>query len=155
MAYKWEKEDFIEAVATSESIRQILIKLDLKPAGGNYITVKEKIREFGLDDSHLKGKGWSKGSKVGPKRDIASYLVKGKRCSSNTLRKRLISEGLKKAECEVCRLEEWNNLPIPLELDHIDGDKYNNLLSNLRILCPNCHAQTDTYRGKNIGKAVR
>ena len=42
--------------------------------------------------------------------------------------------------------------PIPLELDHIDGNHYNNELINVRIVCPNCHAQTETNSGKNVGK---
>lgn len=54
--------------------------------------------------------------------------------------------------CEVCGLEEWCGQPIPIELDHIDGDADNNTTENLRLICPNCHAQTDTYKGANAGK---
>lgn len=55
-------------------------------------------------------------------------------------------------ECEVCKNKLWMGKPIPLELDHIDGDCRNNGKSNLRLICPNCHAQTDTYKGKNVGR---
>jgi hypothetical protein len=61
------------------------------------------------------------------------------------LRKRLLRAGLKEAQCEICGLIEWRGHPIQLELDHIDGDRSNNSLSNLRMLCPNCHAQTETW----------
>ena len=61
----------------------------------------------------------------------------------------LIKFGFKQHLCECCKLKEWNNKPIPLELHHKDGNKYNNILSNLVLLCPNCHAQTDSYRAKN------
>lgn len=71
---------------------------------------------------------------------------------SNKLRKKLIREGLKQEVCESCGNYEWMGKPIPLEVHHVDGDKSNNQLSNLQILCPNCHALTSTYRGKNIGK---
>ena len=53
--------------------------------------------------------------------------------------------------CAKCALNIWNGLPIPLELDHIDGCSDNNTRKNLRLLCPNCHAQTPTYKNKNAG----
>lgn len=61
--------------------------------------------------------------------------------------------------CQDCGISSWNNKPIVLECDHIDGDRTNNRLSNARLLCPNCHSQTDTYRAKNknnpLGKEER
>ena len=54
--------------------------------------------------------------------------------------------------CEECGLAVWNGRPIPLELDHVNGRYTDNRLENLRILCPNCHAQTPTYRAKNIAR---
>lgn len=70
-------------------------------------------------------------------------------CSDRLLKKYLI---IKNGHmCSVCKLSEWNNQKIPLELEHIDGNSTNNSLNNLTILCPNCHAQTKTYKGKNIG----
>ena len=54
-------------------------------------------------------------------------------------------------KCNKCKLSEWNGLPITLELEHIDGNSTNNHISNLICLCPNCHSQTSTYKGKNKG----
>lgn len=71
---------------------------------------------------------------------------------TNKLRKRLIEEGIKKLQCETCKIKEWNNMPISFELDHKDGNSRNHILLNLRILCPNCHSQTETYRSKNKKK---
>lgn len=55
-------------------------------------------------------------------------------------------------KCEICGLEEWRGRPVPLVLDHINGKPFDNVLSNLRLLCGNCNMQTDTFAGKNIGK---
>jgi 5-methylcytosine-specific restriction endonuclease McrA len=54
--------------------------------------------------------------------------------------------------CECCGISEWQGKPIVLECDHIDGNHKNNTPENLRLICPNCHSQTETYKNKNIGK---
>ncbi len=69
---------------------------------------------------------------------------------SSKLRKRLIKEGIKEEECEICKIKIWMGKPVPLELDHIDGNNSNHKLENLRIICPNCHAQTSTHSCKKI-----
>jgi len=80
---------------------------------------------------------------------LQEYLIKDSRVrNSHTLKLRLIAEGVKEAKCEWCGITEWRGKPAPLELDHVNGDRKDNRLGNLRILCPNCHAQTDNYRAK-------
>jgi Zn finger protein HypA/HybF involved in hydrogenase expression len=66
-----------------------------------------------------------------------------------TLIKRYLSE--QKCGCWNCGIVDWMNMPIVLELEHIDGNAYNNSIDNLSLLCPNCHSQTPTYKGKNMG----
>ena len=91
-----------------------------------------------------KGNQGSKGKKSDPKRKSAEELCSSELyVSSHRLRLRLIEDGVKDAKCECCGLTEWMGKPIPLELHHIDGNHYNNNLSNLLILCPNCHAQSN------------
>ncbi|MGB7339067.1 MAG: HNH endonuclease signature motif containing protein [Phototrophicaceae bacterium] len=73
---------------------------------------------------------------------------------SDRVRKRLLIES-RGYQCESCGLAEWLGDPIALELDHIDGDPDNNDEQNLRVICPNCHAKTETYKGANSGNSSR
>lgn len=116
--------------------------------------VKSQAVAGGVDTSHFLGQAWRRGSSgsVTAPRPLEEVLVCGGRPGSTTeLRKRLVREGVLAAECAACERHEWQGRPIPLELDHINGDRTDNRLQNLRLLCPNCHAQTDTYRARNIG----
>lgn len=149
---KRTREDLQRAVSESKSIAQVIRSLGLVVAGGNYNSIQQEIREYGIDTSHFSGKGWSRGTKIGPKRPIKDYLNNTYRIKSYQLKRRLVSEGYKTGYCEICNIDSWLGNKLVLELDHIDGDHNNNNLSNLRILCPNCHSQTDTFRGRNIGK---
>jgi hypothetical protein len=148
---KYTEEQFIDAVKSSTSIRQVLNKLELKEAGGNYSIAKTRIKNLGLDTSHFGGQGWSKGKKLGPRKSVKDLLVLDRKhpYQSHKLKNRLLQEGIKIHQCECCNILEWQGKPTPLELDHINGINYDNRLENLRLLCPNCHAQTPTYRGKN------
>jgi Zn finger protein HypA/HybF involved in hydrogenase expression len=147
--YTYSEEDLRKAVKTSTSIRQVLEKLDIVPAGGNYQTTNRRIKKLNIDISHFTGQAWNRGKVIGPKRPIEEYLIENSVVQSFKLKGRLIAEGLKEHKCECCGITEWNGKPAPIELDHINGNHHDNRLENLRILCPNCHAQTDTYRGKN------
>lgn len=152
----WSDEDLRRAVSQSRSIAQVLGALGLKVGGGTYVAIQRRIAALELDTSHFKGKGWSKGLKnpvPQRKRPLSEILVRDSTYTyTNGLRLRLLKEGLKEYRCEVCGREEWNGKPIPLQLDHINGDRTDHRLENLRIVCPNCHAQTDTWCGKNVGR---
>jgi len=128
-------KDIIEIVKSSYSIAEVLRKLNLAQAGGNYLTVKIKISKLNLDTSHFKGHAWNKGKFTVP--------LKSKRNHTH-IKKHLIS--VLGHKCQSCSLETWLKDPIPLELEHVDGNSLNNDLSNLKLLCPNCHAKTITYR---------
>lgn len=152
---KVSDSEFAEAVAGARSIRATLAAIGLRPAGGNYATARRRIASMKLDTTHFSGMGWRRGSLIsvtGPI-PLEQVLVEGRPTQSSDLRRRLLAAGLKDHECEVCRRRVWNGRPMPLELDHLNGRREDNRLDNLRLLCPNCHAQTSTYRGRNIGRS--
>ncbi len=145
----WTEEQLIEAVKTSTSYRQVLSQLCLIEAGGNYATIKKWIKKLDLDISHFTHQGWSKGQVIGPKRPLEDYLSNRYPIQTYKLNRRLLREGIFPHQCQDCRAVTWKDSLVPLELHHINGNSEDNTLSNLQLLCPNCHAQTDTYRGKN------
>ena len=85
----------------------------------------------------------------GPKnKPLEDYLVKNSSISSNHLKLRLIKAGVLEYKCKRCGIDQWLNNKLVLQLDHINGDHYDNRIENLRLLCPNCHSQTPTF---NVG----
>lgn len=140
-------EEIKLAIQTSNSIAQALRNLSLKPAGGNYRTIKRYIKNNDIDINHFTGQAHNHGKRY-IMRSTSEYLNNSIPVSSNTLRIRLIKEGYFEHKCYRCELMEWQGNKIPVELEHIDGNHDNNELSNLTLLCPNCHALTLTYRGR-------
>jgi 5-methylcytosine-specific restriction endonuclease McrA len=153
--FKHTPEQLREAVKDSFSIAEVLRKLELNPYGSNYSTIQKRFKEHDIDISHFTGQGYAKGKTYPPRPVIAmTDILSGnvQYVNSNRLRLRLISEGIFQHKCYNCNLTEWLGDPIPLELEHIDGNHANNKLENLTLLCPNCHTKTLTYRGKNKNK---
>jgi len=149
---KYTLEQLTQAIKESSNYRQTLDKLGVVPAGGNYQILKKAIKYFELDASHFTGHASNKGKKFGPKRNIEEYLTNTFPIQSHKLRLRLLNDGVLEPVCSKCRLTTWLDQPIPLELDHINGIHSDNTLTNLQLLCPNCHAQTENYRGRNMLK---
>ncbi len=106
-------------------------------------------RYLGLMGIEYNGNQGMKGKKTDPKRKTAlEYINSGSHIKTNLLKKKLWEDGVKKRCCEICGITKWNNQPAPLQLHHIDGNRYNNDFDNLQILCANCHCQTDNHSGK-------
>lgn len=153
----WNELQLKEAVKISKSYRNVIKILNLRPTGGNYDQVKKYIQEYRFSTKHFNGKAWNKGLKLPGRNliDLKDILVKNSTYQSHKLKKRLFSVKLKEPKCEECN---WAKKSIdgrlPLELDHINGDRHDNRINNLRILCPNCHSLQITHRGKNIKARV-
>jgi hypothetical protein len=149
---RWTEDHLRLAVVAERSLAGVLRRLGLRVAGGNYENIRRVIKTLGLDTQHWTGQGHLRGrhNLHSPKKPLALLLTRGSAYHSNKLRRRLLSEGVFPAKCSLCGGTKWQGQAIPLELDHIDGDRENNQLSNIRLVCPNCHALTPTYRGRNI-----
>jgi 5-methylcytosine-specific restriction endonuclease McrA len=145
-----------KAVAGSTSKRQVLSKLGLVEAGGNYAQISRYIELYKINSKHFLGQRSNLGKSIPrePVYKLVEILVKNSTFQSHKLKKRLFLEGLKKQKCEMCG---WAKVSvdgrIPLELDHINGSHSDNRISNLRILCPNCHSLQSTHRGRNKKKS--
>ena len=133
----YTNDDIIRESKNVKSISQLLKKLGLKQAGGNYYTIKHKLQQLNINTTHWTGKSWNKNEQLKNWKDYKKIP---------NLKKHLIK--LRGQKCECCSNKHWMNQNIPLEVHHIDGNRTNNQLNNLLLLCPNCHSLTDNYRGK-------
>lgn len=149
--YDYSKDTLEKLVKESYSYAEVARKLGMHSKGGNYNTLRRNIIKWDIDTKHFVGRGWSKGQKFPDSQTpLKFYLDNLKPISSWELKKKLIAAGIKKNECEICGISEWNHKPIACQLHHKNGNNKDNRLENLQILCPNCHSQTDSYAGKNL-----
>lgn len=111
-----------------------------------YKTFIRIAKKIGCYKPNPGGKGTKKKSHGLPLKEI--LVGKHPQYPSSKIRVRLIKEKIKKHECEICKMTEWMGQPIPLELDHKNGNNSDHRLENLRIICPNCHHQTPTHSCK-------
>ena len=116
---------------------QLLSRLGLKKSGGNYANMKRKLQLLEIDCSHWTGQAWNKGERL---KDWSQYT------RGNRLKPHLIAE--RGNQCEQCLRKQWMGKEIMLEVHHLDSDRTNNKKNNLQLLCPNCHAYTEYWRGR-------
>lgn len=150
---RWANAATIQKAAQQASnMEDFLVQMGLSSKGSNRDTATKHLTRLHIDTNH-----WQ----VNPMKGIEKYqnticiplneILEGQHPSYKTflLKNRLIKDGIKENKCECCGLSEWNNKPLAIQLDHINGISNDHRLENLRMLCPNCHSQTETYAGKN------
>jgi 5-methylcytosine-specific restriction endonuclease McrA len=86
---------------------------------------------------------------------LPDLLARGRARGRYNIKLRLIGAGLKDGSCEDCGLTEWRGRPLSMALHHVNGDGRDNRLENLRLLCPNCHSQTENFAGKGVVRPIR
>ncbi|MET9322879.1 HNH endonuclease signature motif containing protein [Streptomyces sp. NPDC003038] len=152
---KWTREILAEAVAASTTMCAVLRRLGLEVVGGHHTHITRRVKAFGIDTAHFTLP--SPAGRPKTRRTPESVLVKqdgahARRAQSEQLKRALASLGVPE-QCQLCGTDPtWQGYPLPLEVDHIDGDWRDNRPENLRLLCPNCHSTTDTYRGRAKGR---
>ena len=152
--YQVSDEEFRTIVANSFSYSDCLRALGLGTSGGSSTDVlKKRIKELGCSTEHFNG---HRSGAIRNRMSLEEILVENSTyVSTVSLKKRLLDANLLEYKCSKCGISNWNNEPLTLQLDHINGNHNDNRIENLRLLCPNCHSQTNTYAGKQAIKYHR
>lgn len=150
--YNWNIEVVQEAVSQADSYSEVLRIMNIPTTGRNSDTLKHKIEEYGINVNHFTfGKQYKLGSEHFKYKPSSQYLKKGCNIKSNILKEKLLKEGIKLNICEnpecPCKDGKWLYKTLICQLHHINGDKSDNRIENLIMLCPNCHSQTDNFCG--------
>lgn len=135
-----------EAVKNSTSMIKVLQYLGIRVAGGSHYHYGKRVKSLGLDTSHFLGQGHTKNKKALNRKTADDILVMLPDGSPRPKRHQLLRSMVEKGvvyRCRLCSTSCWNGLDLTLHIDHIDGNFLNNVLDNLRFLCPNCHSQQE------------
>lgn len=150
---QYTTNEFASLIKNHKSFADIIRTLGLQQTGGNYKTLQERIREDNINIEHitLNNNKFTQAANLKNTIPLEQILVEHSTYKGGDhLKKRLLNAGLLENKCSKCELPPtWNNMPLVLQLDHINGVNDDNRIKNLRLLCPNCHTQTETFCGKH------
>lgn len=144
--YQLSDDEFRSLIANSTSYLQCVVAVGYTKNGRYpYDIIKRRCEELNISTDHFKGSSF-----YNKKRELDDILVENSTyLNTSHLKERLLKEGLLEYKCEICgNTGEWNGNPLSLQLDHRNGNHTDNRIENLRLLCPNCHSQTDTFSTK-------
>ncbi|MFD7058476.1 HNH endonuclease signature motif containing protein [Streptomyces sp. NPDC059906] len=153
---KWTREVLQEAVSASTNMYEVLRHLGLDAVGGHHTHISRRIKAYRIDVSHFRvpsRRGESRRPRTPEALLVEQAPAAARRVHSDRLRWAMTTLGVPE-QCSLCGVQTvWRGRPLPLEVDHIDGNWRDNRIQNLRFLCPNCHSTTDEYRGRGKGRA--
>ncbi|MGA5276800.1 HNH endonuclease signature motif containing protein [Streptomyces cellulosae] len=148
---KWTREILQEAVSASTNLCEVLRHLGLEVVGGHRTHISRRIKAYGINTSHFRTptrRGIPRQRRTPEAVLVEQPAGQARRIPSDRLKRAMTASGLPE-RCVMCGTEpRWRGRPLPLEVDHIDGNWRDNRIGNLRLLCPNCHSTTDNYRGR-------
>ncbi|WP_405013170.1 HNH endonuclease signature motif containing protein [Kitasatospora sp. NBC_01539] len=155
----YTREVLEEAVAACDTVAGVVRYLEQRPAGGTQAHIGRRIKAFGIDTSHFVGQAHNRGKRsirrLTPGQVLTRRPADAKRLPGQRIRQALLELG-HPDECADCGTGPvWQGRPLALEVDHVNGDWSDNRPGNVRLLCPNCHAVTDTYCGRNKNRVPR
>ena len=160
---KLTRDELEPLVARSTSYAQVLVLLDLPESGRPQRELSARLRELSIDTTHFRGSGWARGEtrashpavelatrkRMRPDDDV--FVANAAPLNGRNIVMRMLARGVQYL-CASCGISEWQGKRLVLHIDHINGINNDNRFENLRLLCPNCHSQTDTY-GRRASRA--
>jgi RNA polymerase subunit RPABC4/transcription elongation factor Spt4 len=142
---KIDENEFRAVCSKVNSMAEAAVKLKL-----HFNTFRRKATRLGC---YKPNQGLKNGTRLKQRKDsiLLDEILEGKHPQYQTfkLKIRLLKAGLKENKCDVCGAADWRGIPLAIELHHVDGNRSNHVISNLQMICPNCHSQTATFRAKN------